>query len=141
MARTHGADLNYSINGVSIEDELNSAVINFTVPEAEVTAFADAWQNFLAGKPNVTTDLSGYLDMTAGNGDATLFALFGGGVVTTIMDPTGAGPAAGDPEYTCTASGLTGALLANYTITLPVGGAATYTATIQHSGDTTRAVA
>jgi len=126
---------------VAIEDELNSVVINFQVPEADITAFNDAWQNFLAGKPNVTTDISGYLDMTAGNGDITLYGLFGGGVVTTVFDPTGAGPGANDPEYTCTASGLTGALLANYTITLPVGGAATYTATIQHSGNTVRSVA
>ncbi len=142
MARTHGKDSNFSFNGVAIEDELSSITMNATVPEAEVTAFADAYSNFLAGKKTVTFDVSGSLDMAASQGDATIFdhLTLTSGPKTLIYDPDGAGPDTNSPEYTCTSSGLTGALCTNYTINLPVGGAATYSATFQCSGSTTRAV-
>ena len=142
MARTHGKDSNFSFNGVAIEDELSSITMNATVAEAEVTAFADAYSNFLAGKKTVTYDVSGSLDMAASQGDATIFdhLTLTSGPKTLIYDPDGAGPDTNSPEYTCTSSGLTGALCTNYTINLPVGGAATYSATFQCSGSTTRAV-
>ena len=142
MARTHGKDSNFSFNGVAIEDELSSITMNATVAEAEVTAFADVYSNFLAGKKTVTFDVSGSLDMAASQGDATIFdhLTLTSGPKTLIYDPDGAGPDTNSPEYTCTSSGLTGALCTNYTINLPVGGAATYSATFQCSGSTTRAV-
>ena len=142
MARTHGKDSNFSFNGVAIEDELSSITMNATVAEAEVTAFADAYSNFLAGKKTVTFDVSGSLDMAASQCDATIFdhLTLTSGPKTLIYDPDGAGPDTNSPEYTCTSSGLTGALCTNYTINLPVGGAATYSATFQCSGSTTRAV-
>ena len=59
MARTHGKDSNFSFNSVSIEDELNSITMNASVAESEVTSFADTYQNFLAGKKNVTFDIAG----------------------------------------------------------------------------------
>ena len=139
MPRVHGKDANFSFNAVNIEDELNSVTITFDVPEADITSFTDAYQNFVAGKKNTKTEIAGTLDMAAGKGDVTLFEAFGAGPLTTIFDPTGAGPGSNDPEYQCSASGLTGVLVEQYTITLPVGGAATYTASLQHSGSTTRA--
>lgn len=141
MARLSGKDVNYSYNSVNLEDELNSVVQTATVPSHEITSFNDAWQNFVAGKPSFSTEIAGSLDMVAGAGDATLFAGIGAGVLSTVFDATGAGPGSDDPTYNCTASGLTGALIGGYGISLPVGGTATYTATIQHSGDTTRATA
>ena len=142
MARTHGKDSNFSFNGVAIEDELSSITMNATVAESEVTAFADVYSNFLAGKKSVSFDVSGSLDMAASQGDATIFdhLTLTSGPKTLIYDPDGAGPDTNSPEYTCTSSGLTGALCTNYTINLPVGGAATYSATFQCSGSTTRAV-
>ena len=141
MARTHGKDSNFSFNGVSIEDELNSISMSASVAESDVTAFADAYQNFLAGKKNVTFDISGSLDMAASQGDATIFDHLHAisGPKTLIFDPDGAGPDTNSPEYTCTSSGLTGALVTSYSISLPVGGAATYSASFQCSGSTTRA--
>jgi len=141
MARTHGKDSNFSFNGVSIEDELNSVTMSASVGESDVTAFADVYQNFLAGKKNVTFDIAGSLDMAASQGDATIFdhLTTTSGPKTLVFDPDGAGPDSNSPEYTCTSSGLTGALVTSYSITLPVGGAATYSATFQCSGSTTRA--
>lgn len=141
MVRVHGKNVNYSFNAANIEDELNSVTMNFTVPEAEITSFADAWGNFLAGKPNVTTDITGSLDMALSQGDRTIFDAMGGGPVSTVFDITGDGPDTNDPEYLCTSSGLTGVLVASHSIVLPVGGPATYSTSLQHSGNTTRAVA
>ena len=142
MARTHGKDSNFSFNSVSIEDELNSITMNATVGESDVTSFSDVYQNFLAGKKNVTFDVSGTLDMAASQGDATIFdhITLTSGPKTLVFDPDGAGPDTNSPEYTCTSSGLTGALVTSYSISLPVGGAATYSASFQCSGATTRAV-
>ena len=143
MARTHGKDSNFSFNGVAIEDELNSITMNATVGEADVTAFSDVYQNFLAGKKNITFDVAGSLDASwSGAGDATIFdhITLTSGPKTLIFDPDGAGPDTNSPEYTCTSSGLTGAICSSYSISLPVGGAATYSATFQCSGATPRAV-
>ena len=141
MARTHGKDSNFSFNGVAIEDELNSVTMNASVAESDVRAFADVYQNFLAGKKNVTFDIAGALDMAASQGDATIFdhITLTSGPKTLVFDPDGAGPDTNSPEYTCTASGLTGAVVTSYSISLPVGGAATYSASFQCSGSTTRA--
>ena len=142
MARTHGKDSNFSFNGVAIEDELNTITMNATVGESDVTAFNDAYQNFLAGKKSVTFDVAGAVDMDfASDGDATIFDHISltSGPKTLVFDPDGAGPDTNSPEYTCTSSGLTGAICSSYTISLPVGGAATYAATFQCSGSTTRA--
>ena len=142
MARTHGKDSNFSFNGVAIEDELNSITMNATVGESDVTAFDDAYQNFLAGKKSVTVDVAGAVDMDfASDGDATIFDHISltSGPKTLVFDPDGAGPDTNSPEYTCTSSGLTGAICSSYTINLPVGGVATYSASFQCSGSTTRA--
>ena len=142
MARTHGKDSNFSFNGVAIEDELNSITMNATVAESDISAFSDTYQNFIAGKKNVTFDVAGSLDMAASQGDATIFDHLHttSGPKTLVCDPDGAGPDTNSPEYTCTSSGLTGAICSSYSINLPVGGAATYSATFQCSGSTTRAV-
>jgi hypothetical protein len=142
MARTHGKDSNFSFNGVAIEDELNSITMNATVAESEVTSFSDVYQNFIAGKKSVSFDVAGSLDMAASQGDATIFdhLTLTSGPKTLVFDPDGAGPDTNSPEYTCTSSGLTGAICSSYSISLPVGDAATYSATFQCSGATTRAV-
>ena len=143
MARVHGKDTNFSFNGVAIEDELNSVTMDATVSESEITAFGDAYGNYLAGKKGISFSVSGSLDPTlSGSGDATIFdhIAFSSGPKTLIFDPDGSGPDTNSPEYTCTSSGLTGAICSSYSITLPVGGAATYTASFQCSGSTTRAV-
>lgn len=141
MARVHGKDVNFAYNSVNLEASLNAVTITFEVPEADITSFNDAWQNFLAGKANVKTDIAGSYDGVLAAADVTLFEGFGAGPLTTNFDPTGSGPATNDPEYVCTSSGLTGVLVENYTVNLPVGGAATYSATLQHSGATVRNVA
>ncbi len=140
MARLMGDTVNFAYNTVALETSLNSVVINFTNPEGDITSFTDGYMNNLAGgKKNTTIEISGSLDMGASGSDQTLFEGIGAGTKTTVFDPTGAGPNTNDPEYTCTASGLTGSYIAAYNIDLPVGGPGTYSATIQNSGSTLRA--
>lgn len=142
MARKSGRNANISLNAVAIEDSVNSFTTTFTNSEAEITSFADAYQNFLAGKTDVSTTLDGNYDTSADGTDApeTLWDAQQSGGKALVIDPTGSGPDTDLPEYQVASSGLTGALVTDITVTLPVGGAATYSATIQHSGATTRAL-
>lgn len=141
MARVHGKNADYSFNGVALEGGMKEITMDFEVPEAEITSFADAWQNFLAGKPTVKAEISGVYDQATTAAKATLLAAIGAGPKTSVFDITGSGPAAGNPEYTCTASGLTGSLVESLRISLPVGDAGSWQATIRNSGNTLRAVA
>ncbi len=138
MARIHGKNVNFKYNTIDIEDELNSASISFDVSPADITSFADAWQNFLSGKKNAKTEISGTLDMAAAKGEVTLWGSFGSGGVATVLELTGSSAGANTPSYEVASSGLTGVLLESLTLTMPVGGPATYSATLQHSGATTR---
>lgn len=141
MARVHGKTSLYSFNGTDIESELDTITMNATVPEADITAFDGAWQNFLAGKKNVTYDLAGTLDLASGSAEQVIVDQIGSGNVSTIFDLTGSGPNTNDPEYQCTSSGLTGTLVRSVSISLPVGARASFSASLQNSGSTTRAVA
>ena len=144
MARIHGKASQYSYNALALQDELESVSQTISVAEANITSFTDTYANPLAGKKDVKTEISGSADvddLVTLQGWKTLFAGMGAGPKSTVFDPVGTGPGANAPEYQCTLSGLTGALVANLKLSLPVGGAAKYTATIQHSGSTTRAVA
>lgn len=122
MARLHGKDADFTFNAVALEDELNNIGLTFDVPPAEITAFADAWQNFLAGKPTLSLDVSGTVDIAASQGDATIFAALGGAALA----------------YDYEADGSTGyngyGIVTRYQITHPVNGPVAYTATFRHNG-------
>ena len=77
MARAHGKDSDFSFDSVALEDELSSISLDFTVPEADITSYSDAYQNFLAGKPPATISVSGLADMASSQGDATIFGELG----------------------------------------------------------------
>ncbi|MAH47033.1 hypothetical protein CMI37_14495 [Candidatus Pacearchaeota archaeon] len=141
MARTHAKDANYSFNSVALETELNNIVMTADVTEADATAFADTYQVPVAGKKSVAYELQGTVDPAASKAVDTIFDARLGGVKTSVYDLTGSGPGANDPEYTCTASGLTGSLVAQLRVTYAIGDAARFAATIQNSGATTRATA
>lgn len=135
MARKSAKDANYQFNAVAIEDSLSETTQEATVSEADITAFTDEYQNALVGKANIATSLTGSYDPATGKSILTLFAAIGSGPVTTVFQP--GGDATG--QYSCTASGLTGALVRDLTMRFPVGDKASFTAVIQHSGATTRA--
>jgi hypothetical protein len=122
MARTHGKDADFSFDSVAIEDELNSATLNFTVPEADITAFGDTYQTFLAGKPAATYDVSGFADLASSQGDATIFGELGLEAEEIDFEPDGS-------------TGYNGyAIVTSYSITSTVGGPITYSASFRHTG-------
>lgn len=122
MARTHGKDADFSFDSVALEDELQSATINFTVPEAEITAFADAWGNFLAGKPSATLDASGYWDPASSQGDVTIFGELGLEGEEYDFEPDGS-------------TGYNGfAIINSYSITAAVNAPITYELSLRHNG-------
>ena len=128
MARIHGKNAQFTFNTVAITDELSSITQNSTVPEANITSFSDVFQNALAGKPSHNYEISGALDTAALQGHKTLFGAIGAGAKTSIFSPD-----AGVTLFTATASGVQGAYVGAYKISLPVGDAAKYNATIQVS--------
>ena len=129
MARTHGKDADFSFDSVALEDELNSATLNFTVPEADITSFSDAYQNFLAGKPTATIDVSGFADLAASQGDVTIFGELGLEGEEWDFEPDGT-------------TGYNGfAIVTSYSISSTVGGPITYSAAFRHNGGSAGAVA
>ncbi len=129
MARLIPKDLNlsYGTSGAT-EDELNNVTMNFTVPEGEITAFADAGQNFLSGKLGTTLEFAGSYDPASGKGDAGFFADLILAAQAYDLDPTGTAAAASNPHYT----GF--AFPTNYSITFPANAPATYTVSVRHNG-------
>lgn len=122
MARAHGKDANFGFDSVQIEDELNTATINFTAPEADITSFSDTWQNFLAGKPTATLDASGSWDPAASQGDATIFAELGEAAEEYDFEPDGS-------------TGYDGfAIITSYSITASVDAAINYSLALRHAG-------
>lgn len=122
MARTHGKAADFVLNAVALEDELNDITLNFDVPEAEITSFADTGQNFLAGKVGTKIDIAGSYDPAGAQGDATIFAALGGAAVTWDFEPDGTN---GYDGY---------AFPTSYSIKCPVNGAVSYSASLRHNG-------
>lgn len=122
MARSHGKDADIVFNAVNLDDEINQYTLNFDVPESEITAFADAWQNFLAGKPTLSIEAQGSWDPAASQGDATIFAALGGVGLTYDVEPDGT-------------TGYNGyAIIGRYSITTSVKEAISYSVSMRHNG-------
>ena len=134
MARQAGKVIDFAYNSVAIEDELNSLTMSVDVNLPEVTAFGDAANTFVEGLPSTTIDVAGYFDPAASQGDATIYGRIGNGAATALLETTGSAAGTNSPTYSVSA------FVSSYTITSDVGGATTYTATLQGSGANTRAV-
>lgn len=122
MARSHGKNVDLVFNAVALEDELNTVSLDFAIPEADITSFADAYQNVLAGKPKATLTIDGSLDPAAAQGDATIFAALGGAALTWDFEPDGT-------------TGYNGfAIVTSYRITAGVNDAIKYSLALTHNG-------
>ena len=140
MARVFGGNAKCSFDGSEINDELDSLTLAWSVPTGNVTAFADVYQVAVAGKKSTTLDISGTFDATDDQADDRLDAALNTNTTkTVIVLPGGGSVGADNPAYTCTASGLTGAIVTRLTENYPVGDAAKFTSSMVLSGSTTRA--
>jgi len=138
MARIYGGNADFYLDDTWIEDWLNSATINFDVGLGDVTAFTDVAQNLVAGKKNTTIELAGMLDTAISAADEVIFECIGAGFKDSKFEPSGSVDA-NNPSYNCTAANLVGTLVTKYSISLPVGDASKFTASLQNSGSTLRA--
>ena len=121
MARSISA-VDFVYAGVALEDELAEANIAFTVPEADITSFSDAWQNFLAGKPTAVITGRGFLDPAGSQGDDTIFGDLGGAGQTWDVEPDGT-------------TGYNGySIITSYNIGARINEAITYDVTLRHNG-------
>ena len=120
--RVHGKNANFSYTAVDLEGELNSITMNVTVPEADITSFADAWQNFLAGKPTATLEASGFWDGASSQGDITRFGELGLEAEEYDFEPDGT-------------TGYNGfAIVTAYSVTAAVNAPVTYSLSLRHNG-------
>lgn len=123
MARVHGKDADFSFDSVALEDELSRVRLAFAVPEAEITAFGDAWQTFLAGKPTAQLEVEGAWDPAAGQGDVTIFGELGLEAEEYDFEPDGT-------------TGYNGfGIVTSYEIEASVNDAVKYRAGFRHNGD------
>jgi hypothetical protein len=137
MAKQPSKNLNVSVAGVYIEDELNSASLDIKQEVIEVTAFADAGPRRVVGNYDYSMSLEGSADFAAAQGDATLFSLVGKATASaTAFEPTGAVVGASDPHYDSTDM-----VLESYSIKASIGAAVTYSASLQGAAALARAVA
>jgi hypothetical protein len=134
MARIAGKNANFSFNSVALEDELKSIDMNVDVDIIDVTASADAANEFVEGKYSSKFSVSGAVDPAASQGDATIFGQIGSGAAAILFDPTGSGPNTNAPTYGGSA------LVKSYKVKADVGGAVTYSAEFQVTGALTRDV-
>ena len=134
MARIAGNDANF-LFVIQIEDELNSIGLTVDNTLTEVTAFADTGAEFVEGLHNAKISLAGSCDFANTQGDDTIFNKIGAGETAFTFSPTGGTIGVDDPHYTGNA------FVSSYSITCPVGGAATYTAELQVNGPVGRAEA
>ena len=138
MGRVYGGEVDFLLDSTQIEAWLDSATINFSVPVGDITSFSDTFQNVIAGKKNVTMDIAGTWDGDASAADDIIFGCIGAGVKTTSFEPGGGTIGGDNPAYNCAASGLVGTFISSYSISLPVGDKASFSASLQNSGLTER---
>ncbi len=122
MARTHGKDADFSCDSVAMEDVASNITMNFEVPEADITSFGDAWQNFLAGTPKATLSVDMFYDPAGGGNDITIFGELGLEAEEYDFEPDGT-------------TGYDGfAIITGYSISCPVDGPITCRLDLTHNG-------
>lgn len=132
MAKQASWKSNYTLNSVSIEDELTSIDLSVDQETIKVDGFSNAGPERVVGNYDWKTSLAGNFDGATGQGDATIFALLGSAGVATGFDPTGASAGASDPNYDGTQ------VLKSYSIKAAVGAAVTYSAELEGNSALTR---
>lgn len=136
MAKQPAKNINYALNSVAIEDDLDSVELSVTQETPVVTSFADAGPRRVVGNYDYTETIEGSMDFASGQSDATIFGLLGVAVgQASAFDPTGATAGANDPNYDKTV------VLGSYRIGGRVGEAVRGSAELRGNSALTRAVA
>ena len=134
MAKLGASNINFTLNSVSIEDELNSTSLNVSQEVVNVRGFSSLAPEKVVDGYDWNHSVSGNADFADSQGDATLFAMLSSSAVAAAFDPTGTTAAADNPNYDGNVH------LGSYSISGSTGGAITYSATLEGTGALTRAV-
>ena len=134
MAKIAAKLINWTLNSISLEDELSSINLNIEQETPEVAGLSSTGPERVVGNYDWSIDADGFFDGAASQGDATIFAQIGAAAVLQGFDPTGQAAGASDPNYDGNV------VLSSYSISGAVGGAVTYSVTEQGAGALTRAV-
>lgn len=130
MAKIHGKSAYIAINSTALQADANSITINIGVDTGETTAFGEAWDTFVEGNANWTVDADFFYNAASSQADPVLFGLIGGGSKTIEIGPEG--NSTGQTKY----SGSV--ILTSMSPSVPVGEAATISASFQGTGALTR---
>lgn len=134
MAKHHGKDSTFTIDGVELTTYLDSITMPETVDVAETSTMGQDAKTYIEGMSGGTISISGRWDETATTGpDAVLSGLKGAGESAFVYGP--AGDATGAVTYTGNA------ILTGYSRTSPIGDVVAFTADFQITGAVTRAIA
>ena len=126
MAFAHGKNAALTVNAGALKAFLENIDFSTNLDIADTTVFGATWKTGLAGIPSGSLSFSGYYDSTASTGPgAILFPLVAAGTAVTILFYP-SGTAAGN-LYTMT----TGGIVTSYNESSPVGGAVTFSGTIE----------
>ncbi len=128
MAKVAAKVINWTLNSISLEDEVNSINLNMEQETPEVAGLSSTGPERVVGNYDWSIDADGFFDGASSQGDATIFGQIGAAAVTSAFDPTGASAGANDPNYDGNV------VLSSYSISGAVGGAVTYSVTEQGAG-------
>lgn len=133
MAKIGASNINFTLNSVSIEDELNSMTMNVNQEVVNVRGFSSLAPEKVVDGYDWNHSISGTADFAASQGDATIFAMLSSSAVAAGFDPTGNTAGTSDPNYDGNVH------LGSYSISGSTGGAVTYSATLEGTGALSRA--
>lgn len=127
MAFRHGKAGALTVNAGALAAFLDNIDFSTTLDVADTTAFGSTWKSSLAGIPGGSISFSGFYDPTATTGPGAILypLLTAGTAVTVLFYPSGT--AATNSLYTMT----TGGIVTSYNESSSVGGAVTFSGSIE----------
>ena len=120
MARAHGREAVFTLNGQDISNDVTNLQVQQQTDTAEVSAFGDAKKSYILGLTDQPVTGNVLFNDSANRAHGVLSALVGGTAGYAVkFQPKGT--ATGEPVLNGTV------LLSEYNMTAPIGGAVTMT--------------
>ena len=135
MAFVAGKGYKVKIGGTEVSAYLTNVSQPLTKDALETTTMGDSSRDYIEGLRNATISLSGRWDPATGTLDETLYNAYNNSsLVTFSLNPTGVA------TFTTSAPGYTGSMIVtNYEPNAAFDGVVSFSATLQVSGNVTRA--
>lgn len=133
MGKIPAKNINFSLGGTALEDEITSIELSATQETIKVDGLSSSGPERVVGNNDHSIKIDGNFDGASGQGDATLWGMIGDADgAATAFDPTGQSAGTNDPNYDSQH------VLSAYSIKGAVGAAVTYSATLEGTAAMTR---